>query len=577
MAGKSYGERIAEVLINDGLLSQEQLDEVRDQQKQSGGQLLKLLAEKKFVTEEDLMISTGRCLDSPPVNVSKLTVSEEVRGLVSPDMARMHKLIPVARLGKKLFVAMADPLNVLALDDLKRATKMDVFPMIATTKAVMDALSGLKSTSNSSVSMEQLEEQEQMTLDGDGNVEIVDNKQDMDIEASLSNGQDAPVIKMTNLILYQAIKEGASDVHLEPYEKKVTLRYRIDGNCQEFKGPPRNMHNAIVSRIKIISGLDIAERRLPQDGRSRLKSGGTNFDLRVSILPMLHGEKVCIRINKGSIAANIAGLGMDESSFKRFMKAVDAPHGMLLVTGPTGSGKTTTLYAVLTELNKPQYNVVTVEDPVEVQINGVNQVPVRAEIGLTFAACLRSILRQDPDIVMIGEIRDGETADIAVKAALTGHQVLSTLHTNDAAGAIARMDDMGVAPFLISSSVILACAQRLAKRICPNCKEETEMPPADFLEKLDLTPEDVEGVTFYAGRGCDKCKGKGLAGRVPVIEVLSVSDRVRKMVIKRANSAELKKIAIEEGMMTLRMVAVEKAKEGIISLQEVIDISSDDH
>lgn len=576
MAAKTFGDRIADVLLEDGLLMPDQLNEVREQQKQSGGQLLKLLIEKKYVTEEDMMISMGRCLDTPPLNVSKIKVPDDVKALVPVEMSKNYKLLPIARLGNKLYVAMADPLNVLAIDDLRSVTKMDVFPMIATQKAVMDALSGISGGGGASaLSMDELTDQEADEHD----VEMVmDKEEDMDLSKSLASTQEAPVIKMVNLMLVQAIQEGASDIHLEPYEKKMVLRYRVDGACSEYPAPPKSLAGAVSSRIKILSNLDIAERRLPQDGRMRIKVGGKDFDLRVSILPMLYGEKICMRvIDKGNLSASIDQLGLDEYTLKRFMKAVDAPHGLILVTGPTGSGKTTTLYSVLQELNDPKYNITTVEDPVEFNVPGINQCAVRADIGLTFGHALRSILRQDPDIVMIGEIRDGETADIAVKAALTGHQVLSTLHTNDAAGAIARLDDMGIAPFLISSSVILTCAQRLVRRICPNCKEEVEPPPADFLEKMDLTPEDIEGVTFYEGRGCERCKGKGYAGRLAVLEVLEASDRIRKMVIKRANSNDIKKVAVEEGMKTLRMAGFDKVKEGLTTMSEVQGATSEDH
>ncbi|MDZ4742666.1 MAG: ATPase, T2SS/T4P/T4SS family [Verrucomicrobiota bacterium] len=577
MAAKSFGDRIADVLIEDGLLMYEQIEEVREQQKQSGGQLLKLLIEKKYVTEEDMMISMGRCLDTPPLNVSKIRVPDDIKALVPTDLAKNYKLIPVARLGNKLFVAMADPLNVLAIDDLRSITKMEIFPMIATQKAVTDALSGISGGSGGSLSMDELADEE--AHDALTDVEMVSEKTDnTDLDRSLSSTQEAPVIKMVNLMLVQAIQEGASDIHLEPYEKKMVLRYRVDGACSEYKAPPKSLSNAVCSRIKILSNLDIAERRLPQDGRMRIKVGGKDFDLRVSILPMLYGEKICMRvIDKNNLSASIDKIGLDEATLKRFMRAVDAPHGLILVTGPTGSGKTTTLYSVLQELNKPQYNITTVEDPVEFNVPGINQCAVRSDIGLTFAAALRSILRQDPDIVMIGEIRDGETADIAVKAALTGHQVLSTLHTNDAAGAIARLDDMGIAPFLISSSVILTCAQRLVRRICSHCKEEVEAPTVDALEKIDLTAEDIEGVTFFGGRGCDRCKGKGYAGRLAVLEVLEMSERIRKMVIKRANSNEIKKVAVEEGMKTLRMAGFDKVKEGLTTLAEVAAATSEDH
>jgi type II secretory ATPase GspE/PulE/Tfp pilus assembly ATPase PilB-like protein len=353
------------------------------------------------------------------------------------------------------------------------------------------------------------------------------------------------------------------------------VRYRIDGVLVEEMTPPLKLKNAIASRLKIMSQLDIAERRLPQDGRFRIRVSGKEVDLRISILPTVHGEKIVIRLlDKGALSGSVDSLGMDDYTVGIFKKAVDAPHGMILVTGPTGSGKTTTLYSVLQELNNPEYNIVTVEDPIEYQLPGINQVAVKADIGLSFADALRSILRQDPDIVMIGEIRDNETADIAVKAALTGHQVLSTLHTNDAAGAISRLDDMGIEPFLISSSVLLTCAQRLVRRICPNCKEDFQ-PEPEIFEKLGI---EYDGSTaFYQGAGCDRCKRRGYIGRAAIIEVLPVSEAIRRLIIKRASAAVIKNQAISEGMKTLRMVGIDKAREGITTLEEILRVTAEDH
>jgi len=382
------------------------------------------------------------------------------------------------------------------------------------------------------------------------------------------------VVKIVNLILVQALKEKASDIHIEPFEKQLKLRYRVDGYLIEASSPPKALQMPIASRIKILAGLDIAERRLPQDGRFRIRVSGKEVDLRISLLPTVYGEKIVIRLlDKGTLSASIDALGMDPGTLEVFKKAVAAPHGMILVTGPTGSGKTTTLYSVLGELNSPEYNIVTVEDPIEYQVAGINQVAVKSEIGLTFAESLRSILRQDPDIVMIGEIRDNETADIAVKAALTGHQVLSTLHTNDAAGAISRLDDMGIEPFLISSSVILTCAQRLVRRICPNCKEEVH-PEPELFHKLGL--ENLEGVTFFRGAGCDRCKRRGYAGRAAVIEVLPITETIRRLVVKRASAAVIKNQAMSEGMRSLRMVGIDKAREGITTLEEVLQLTAED-
>jgi type IV pilus assembly protein PilB len=386
--------------------------------------------------------------------------------------------------------------------------------------------------------------------------------------------EEAPVIKLANLILVQAIKDRASDIHIEPFEKMVRLRYRIDGVLVDRTPPPKNLQVPLTSRLKIMSSLDIAERRLPQDGRMRVKVGGRDYDLRVSFLPTSHGEKVVLRVlDKSNLSASMDKLGMDPDTFRRFASAVAAPHGLLLVTGPTGSGKTTTLYSALNELNNPEYNIVTVEDPVEFQLAGINQVPSRKEIGLTFANALRSILRQDPDIVMIGEIRDTETAEIAVEAALTGHQVLSTMHCNDASGAIARLDDMGIAPFLISSSLILACAQRLVRRICLGCKDPVSYP-AQMYRDLGIDPSYFEGVQLFRGRGCERCNNTGYAGRMAIIEAMTVTDEIRKMIISRAPAMEIGNLAISQGMKTLRMVALEKVREGLTTLEQTLVVTS---
>ncbi|MGB8166936.1 MAG: ATPase, T2SS/T4P/T4SS family [Chthoniobacteraceae bacterium] len=570
MSIKSFGERIADVLIEDGLLLPAQLQEAMDIQKKQGGRLLKLLVDKQYVTEQDMVISMGRCLDTPPINLTKVRVPEEIADLVPKEMARQYKLAPVCKLGNKLFVAMADPLNVLALDDLRQRTKMEIIPMITTERAVTEALSGV---GNSSSQMDQvLKDAAEMGSDVE---EVKANRQEIDLDRLAVESEDAPVVKIVNLILVQALKEKASDIHLEPFEKQFKLRYRVDGSLIEASSPPKALQMPIASRIKILAGLDIAERRIPQDGRFRIRVSGKEVDLRISVLPTVYGEKIVIRLlDKGALSGSIDQLGMDEYTLGVFKKAVDAPHGMILVTGPTGSGKTTTLYSVLSELNSPEYNIVTVEDPIEYQLAGINQVAVKADIGLSFADALRSILRQDPDIVMIGEIRDNETADIAVKAALTGHQVLSTLHTNDAAGAITRMDDMGIEPFLISSSILLTCAQRLVRRVCPNCREEF-LPEPELLQKLDLV--DDGATVFYHGAGCERCKRRGYVGRAAIIEVLPVSETVRRLIIKRASAAVIKNQAISEGMKTLRMVGIDKAREGITTLEEILRVTAEDH
>ena len=500
-----------------------------------------------------------------------MRIPEEVMNIVPKEMARAYKLVPVCKLGSKLFVAMADPLNVLALDDLRQRTKLDVFPMITTETCVIEALSGV---SQSSATMDQVLRHAAESAAADTVEEVKVTKQEIDLDQMAVDSEDAPVVKIVNLILVQAIKEKASDIHIEPFEKEIKLRYRVDGALIEATSPPKALQMPIASRIKILAGLDIAERRLPQDGRFRIRVSGKEVDLRISMLPTVYGEKIVIRLlDKGALGGSIDNMGLDDYTLGIFKKAIDAPHGMILVTGPTGSGKTTTLYTILSELNNPIYNIVTVEDPVEYQLMGINQVAVKADIGMGFSEALRSILRQDPDIVMIGEIRDNETADIAVKAALTGHQVLSTLHTNDAAGAITRLDDMGIEPFLISSSVILACAQRLVRRICPNCKEEFQ-PEPEIFTKLNI---ENDGSTLYRGAGCSRCKGRGYVGRAPILEVLPVSESIRRLIIKRASAAVVKNQAISEGMKSLRMVGIDKAKEGITTLEEVMRVTSEDH
>jgi type IV pilus assembly protein PilB len=573
MRSKSFGERIADVLIDDGLLLPNQLDEAMAIQKQEGGRLLKILTDKQFVTEQDMAFSMGRCLNTPPINLGKVAIPEDIMSLIPRDMAKANKLVPIARVNGKLFVAMADPTNVLAVDDLKRRTQLEIIPMIATEKSVADSLAGIHGGANMSQVLRQVSEEAAQSAE---NIEVQSAKrEEIDLDRLATDSEDAPVIKIVNLILAQAVKEKASDIHIEPFQKTLKLRYRVDGELMLAESPPKALQLAITSRIKILAGLNIAERRVPQDGRFRIKVMGKEIDLRISILPTAHGEKIVIRIlDKSSLTASIDQMGLDEATLGKFRKAIDAPHGMILVTGPTGSGKTTTLYSVLHELNSPLYNIVTVEDPIEYELVGVNQVAVRNDIGLDFASALRSILRQDPDIVMVGEIRDNETADIAVKAALTGHQVLSTLHTNDAAGAITRLDDMGIEPFLISSSILMSCAQRLVRRVCTNCREEF-VPEPEMLERLGMKPDG--DAVFFHGLGCDRCKGRGYLGRAAIIEALPVSEAIRRLIIKRASAAVLKNQAVSEGMKTLRMVGVEKCLEGVTTLEEIWRVTSEDH
>jgi type IV pilus assembly protein PilB len=573
---KSFGERIADALVEDGLLSAGQIEELLEQQKKGGARLIKLIVDKSYVSEQDLAVSMGRVLNVPPINLARLSIPPEVVELLPRDTAHNYKVVPVSRLENRLFLAMADPLNVLAIDDVKRITKLEISPLIASEKAIIDKLNAFDAAKSGSMEdiIQDAQKQNEADADADSIEAVKEGMEEVNLDQLAASSGEAPVIKLANLIIVQAIKDRASDIHLEPFEKNMRLRYRVDGVLMDATPPPKQMQLALASRFKIMSSLDIAERRLPQDGRMRVRVSGKDFDLRVSVMPTVHGEKIVLRVlDKTNLSASIDKLGLDADTFKQFKGAIDAPHGLILVTGPTGSGKTTTLYSALNELNNPIYNIITVEDPVEFQIPGINQVPTKKEIGLTFANALRSILRQDPDIIMIGEIRDTETAEIAIEAALTGHQVLSTMHCNDAPGAIARLDDMGIAPFLISSAVILSCAQRLMRRICSHCREPVTYPPKMF-EDLGIDPATFSGVQLYRGRGCDRCKNSGYAGRMAIIEAMTITDQIRKLVIARANTRELGKVAISQGMRTLRMVGLDRAREGVSTLEQVLLITS---
>jgi type IV pilus assembly protein PilB len=573
---KTLGERIADALVEDGLLTPAQVEELLEKQKKEGTRFIKLVVEKSYINEQDLVVCMGRVLNTSPVNISRISPAPEIAELIPRDIATNYKVFPVSKLGNRLYLAMADPLNVLAVDDVKRLTKLEVCPLIASEKAILDRIANIDTSRTASMEeiIKQSTEQAEAEADAESLELATEAAETTDLSQLASSSEEAPVIKLANLILVQAIKDRASDVHIEPFETMVRLRYRIDGSLMDMPPPPKNLQVALISRIKVMSNLDISERRLPQDGRMRVRVGGRDIDLRVSFLPTVHGEKCVLRVlDKSNLSASMDKLGIDAETFVRFKAAVDAPHGLILVTGPTGSGKTTTLYSALNELNSPQFNIVTVEDPVEFQLPGVNQVPVKKEIGLTFASALRSILRQDPDIIMIGEIRDTETAEIAVESALTGHQVLSTMHCNDAAGAIARLDDMEIAPFLISSSVIISCGQRLMRRICNNCKEPVSYPEKMFAD-LGINPADFEGATLFRGRGCERCKDTGYTGRLAIIEAMTMTDELRKMVIKRASAQEISKVAIEQGMKTLRMVALEKVREGLSTLEQTLLLTS---
>jgi type IV pilus assembly protein PilB len=573
---KSFGERIADALVEDGLLGANQVETLLEEQKKGGARLVKLIIEKAYVSEQDLAVCMGRVLNVTPINIARTNIVSDLVDLIPRETMHSHRVLPISRLENRLFLAMADPLNVLAIDDVRRITKLEITPLIASEKAIADRLNALDAAKSGS--MEDIIQDAQKKKEAEDEASDIKNVsesiEDVNLDKLAASSEEAPVIKLANLMIMQAIKDRASDIHLEPFEKTMRLRYRVDGVLLDATPPPKQMQLALASRFKIMSNLDIAERRLPQDGRMRVKVSGKDYDLRVSVLPTVHGEKIVLRVlDKTNLSASIDKLGLDPDTFKNFKTAIDAPHGLILVTGPTGSGKTTTLYSALNELNNPVYNIITVEDPVEFQIPGINQVPTKKDIGLSFANALRSILRQDPDIIMIGEIRDTETAEIAIEAALTGHQVLSTMHCNDAPGAIARLDDMGIAPFLISSSVILSCAQRLMRRICSHCKEPVTYPDKMFND-LGIEPSVFHGVQLYRGRGCDRCKNSGYAGRMAIIEAMNISDQIRKLIIARASTREMGKVAVSQGMRTLRMVGLDRAREGVSTLEQVLVITS---
>jgi type IV pilus assembly protein PilB len=505
--------------------------------------------------------------------VENYSIPPEVIDEVPETLARQYVLIPISKTGDSLTVAMSDPLNIMALDDLKMLTGRNIEVMVSPASEIDVAIDKYYGRGT-----DHAEQAIYDTLEGkaDGEELEVVAEEEIELGKLKEEAQEAPIIQLANLILVNAIEAGASDIHVEPFEKELRIRYRVDGTLADVKSPPKSIHAALVSRLKIMSDLDIAEHRLPQDGRFRIRYKSREIDFRVSSLPTYHGEKVVIRIlDKGQLTLDIEKLGFEEQPLAAFLEAIKQPYGLLLLSGPTGSGKTTTLYATLHKLNSPDVNVVTVEDPVEYELFGINQVQAHPEIGLTFAAGLRSILRQDPDIVMVGEMRDEETADIAIKAALTGHLVLSTVHANDAASVITRLLDMGMEPFLVASSLIAAAAQRLLRRICIHCKEPFQ-PPPEALEEIQYEMDNGGPPTFYKGRGCTKCNSTGYRGRLAVIEVMSNAKELEELAVTRAPATEIKRAAVKLGMKTLRQNALAKAARGLTTIDEVLRVTSAD-
>lgn len=555
------GDRLGEILIQEGLLTEEQCQQVLSEQKSSGHRLGYLLVKQGLVEENAITKVLARQYRMPAVDLSRFEVDPHISKLIPSDMALKHTVLPLKREGRTLTVAMADPTNLGLIEDLKFITRYDLFPVIAGEYTLRKLIEKQYETSDQQLSdlLRDMEEDD---------IEIIEEQEDE--IATQAQIEDAPVVKLINGFLIDAVKRGASDIHIEPFEHELRVRYRIDGALLEVMRPPIKMRAALTSRVKILSQLNIAERRLPQDGRLKLKMGNRVIDFRVSTLPVLFGEKIVLRIlDKGNLTLDLSTFGFEPKAEKDLMTAIANPYGMVLVTGPTGSGKTTTLYSALSQINKIDVNIMTAEDPVEYNLEGINQVQVRNDIGLTFAAALRSFLRQDPNIIMIGEIRDLETGSIAIKAALTGHLVLSTLHTNDAPSTVTRMIDMGIEAFNVASAVNLVAAQRLVRRVCKQCQQEVTYDE-DELRALSTDVDSLSDITFMRGEGCDACGGTGYAGRAGLYEVMAMSPDLRKLILQAASVADIREKAIEEGMLTLRMDGIKKIERGITTLEEVV-------
>jgi type IV pilus assembly protein PilB len=555
------GLRIGDLLVGEDLISQQQLEQALIEQRSSGARLGYVLVKLGFVLEIEITKMLARQYHVPAVDLSRFEVDEKIIKLVPSDVALKHSVLPLKRDGRSLTVAMAEPGNMQIIDDLKFITRCDIVPVIAGEYTLRTAIE--KYYEQTDAQLESL-----LASMDDEDLEIVEEEEEE--EADYAIADDAPVVKLINGLLTDAVRRGASDIHIEPFETELRVRYRIDGALLEVMKPPIKLKAALTSRVKIMSNLNIAERRVPQDGRIKIKVGRRVIDFRVSTLPVIFGEKIVMRIlDKGNLTLDLQTFGFEPKAEKDLMSAIANPYGMVLVTGPTGSGKTTTLYSALSQVNNIDVNIMTAEDPVEYNIHGINQVLVRNEIGMTFAAALRAFLRQDPNIIMVGEIRDLETGSIAIKAALTGHLVLSTLHTNDAPSTITRMLDMGIEPFNVASAVNLIVAQRLIRRICKDCKAEHEYT-SDELAALGMTDAELADITFYKGTGCGSCGDTGYRGRAGLYEVMALGPALRRMILQGGSADELKETAIEEGMLTLRMDGIMKLRKGVTTLEEVV-------
>jgi type IV pilus assembly protein PilB len=563
--------RLGDRLVAEKLITPDQLQRALAEQKGSADKLGTILVRLQFITEDSLVSFLSKQYAIPAITVAQVDPDPDVLKLVPEQIAKKHGVLPIKRMGNTLTLAMADPTNVFALDDVGFMTGLQIQPVVASEAAIRKAFERLYDTGGSVTDMmSELEE-------ADTDVEVVEGGEETFSKADVfdlkESADEAPVVRLINMILTDAIRRGASDIHLEPYEKVFRVRFRIDGVLHEIMTPPKRLEAALTSRVKIMATMDIAERRLPQDGRIKLRYHQREIDFRVSTLPTIFGEKTVMRIlDKEALQLDLNALGFDPWSLEQFTKAIHSPYGMILITGPTGSGKTTTLYSAIHTINSPDINIMTAEDPVEYNLKGVNQVQVNDEIGRTFAACLRSFLRQDPDVILVGETRDLETAQIGIRAALTGHLVLTTLHTNDCPSTPARLLDMGIPPFLVSSSLQLILAQRLGRRVCKDCKEPYEAAE-ESLAPYGHVPQGLGNVNFYKGKGCQTCNFTGMKGRVAIYEVMPVSPEIRDMILRNATTAEIRDVACSQGMKTLRQNALQKVVEGVTTVEEVLRVT----
>jgi len=563
--------RLGDGLVRTGKITPEQLQQGLAHQKEKGGRLGSALVKLGILSEKELVEFLSKHFSVPSIDLQRVEVDETVIKLIPADVSRKYLILPVAKVGAKITLAMIDPTNVFAMDDVKFMTGYNVDPVVASETAIRIAIDKYYGSTHA---LELKKVMEDLSEPAGDSLTVLDDEQELDLEALERESEEAPVVRLVNIILTDAIKKSASDIHIEPYEKDYRVRYRIDGVLYEMMKPPLRLREAITSRVKILAKLDIAEKRLPQDGRIKIKTKVQDkmkdLDYRVSVLPTIHGEKVVLRLlDKDNLMLDMTRLGFEAESLRRFEQAILKPFGMVLVTGPTGSGKTNTLYSALSRINTPEVNIITAEDPVEFNLAGINQVQMKEQIGLNFAAALRSFLRQDPNIILVGEVRDFETAEVAIKAAMTGHLVLSTLHTNDAPSSINRLMNMGIEPFLVATSVHMVAAQRLVRRICSGCREPIEMPPA-ALVNIGFSERESKSLKLFRGRGCERCNNTGYKGRVALYEVMEIDDEVRELILSGASAVELRSKAVENGMLTLRGSGLQKIRDGVTTIDEVV-------